>query len=219
MDELIGYVKQNVFNVRTKGNLFNQYNQINLNYDGDNADLIRQHNLIQYIEQLSKPIKIMFIGIAPGYNGCRFSGVPFTSERILLGMKKSNFFLHQNYSQSSKEHPYTEVSATKIWTSFSRYIPQNELKHIFMWNIVPFHPYKQNKPLTNRDPEKQELEQYEKITLDIIDILQPEKICCFGNIPQDRLINSYNNITYAKHPSRASYETLKLVYDELLRSH
>lgn len=215
MDDLITYIEKNVFPIVTQGTLFNQYNQTNLLYDSENAQFIRRNNLKAYVSQLIYPIDVMFIGIAPGAKGCRFSGVPFTSEKVLL-TKKSNFFKTSLYSKSSRSKPYTENSSTKVWKSFSNFIPSEMLNHIFMWNVVPFHTEGAT-PLLNRDPSLAELQKYSKIALDIIRIVQPKKIYCFGRSPYEILSEMLGkDVTYIPHPSRASYETLKIAYSHFI---
>ena len=49
------------------------------------VDGIRRNNLSLYLhELLSRQTKILLLGEAPGYQGCRLTGIPFTSEHILV---------------------------------------------------------------------------------------------------------------------------------------
>ena len=71
--------------------------------------------------------------------------------------------------------------------------------------------------MLNRDPSPVELQKYSKYTLDIIDIIRPKKICCFGRIPQNTIGKLLGKeFTYIPHPSRASYEALKRAYSNVL---
>ncbi|QSO52328.1 hypothetical protein JZ785_27000 [Alicyclobacillus curvatus] len=212
MEELKTYIRKHVFGAETQGTLFNQYRHVNSEYDRKDANLTRQKNLMAYCDQLSDSIDVMFVGIAPGYSGCRFSGVPFASEQTLLGKKKSNFFDPSLYSQSSNGKPRTENSATKVWNSISDCVDSTVLPHIFLWNVVPYHPQGQT-ALSNRDPEDWETEQYAALCQGIIDILKPKQICAFGEIPHKKLKSMLKrDIQYIPHPSRASYTTLKDAY-------
>ena len=65
-------------------NVFNQYSYLH------EENSIRRRNLLLYLRQMEllNP-RILLVGEAPGYQGCRLTGVPFTSEYILLkGIKE-----------------------------------------------------------------------------------------------------------------------------------
>ena len=60
-------------------NVFNPYS-----YDYD-ENLLKRKNLFLYLQQMAKlNPHVLLVGEAPGYRGCRLTGVPFTSEFILL---------------------------------------------------------------------------------------------------------------------------------------
>lgn len=69
-------------------NLTDVFNQYSIEFS-DNK--VRRNNLRLYLNQISqlRP-KVLLVGEAPGYHGCRFTGVPFTSEYILL--RDNSFF-------------------------------------------------------------------------------------------------------------------------------
>ena len=72
------------------------------------------NNLRLYLNKMKyiKP-KYLLIGEAPGYNGCRWSGIPFVSERIL---RDNNFFgLENGYKVRNDNKPQSEASATIVW--------------------------------------------------------------------------------------------------------
>lgn len=216
MEAVINLLRNYVFKEKTVGGLFNQYNQVNLKLDQTDADIIRQRNLVEYITGLVEPIKVVFVGVAPGFRGCRFSGVPFLSEKILLGKKFRHFIGIGDYCQSSKGAKYGENSATKVWTSLSAVFTKDELKHFFFWNIVPYHPA--GEVDINRDPLGNEIEKYCGITYEIINILKPAVIACFGELPTKKLNGEFKHnypIIAIPHPSRASYDKLQGGYREI----
>ena len=71
------------------------YNQYSYEHK-ENA--IRRNNLYIYLQQMRRVNpKIMLLGEAPGYRGCRLTGVPFTSEHLLLNnMEGLSLFGKQN---------------------------------------------------------------------------------------------------------------------------
>lgn len=217
MHELRDYIEKNVFTFKTKGNLFNQYNQYDVCFDKDKAIQIRRENLLTYLELMKNPITTMFIGIAPGYNGCRFSGIPFTSEKVLLGKKYSSIFSLKNFRKSSKGKTFTENSSTKIWNTLLK-LPREDISKFLFWNVVPFHP-EGDTPLSNRDPSRWELGLFKEMTRDIIKIVNPNEIYCFGRIPHEILCKDLGlDAKYYIHPSRASYETLDKVFRGVMQS-
>src|SRR5262249_31911171 len=71
--------------------VFNPWWQIDKQNDiGRYAPAIRRRQLAAYLrERLGKP-KLVVIGEALGYRGGHFSGIPMTSERMLLGEKRND---------------------------------------------------------------------------------------------------------------------------------
>src|SRR5574344_205729 len=106
-------------------------------YGGNNSNsLIRKHNLKLYLQKMKtlNP-NILLLGEAPGYKGCRLTGVPFTSEKIL---KNHPFFINQDF-QFINQQPESEKSATIVWDTL-----QNFKNIPLIWNIFPFHPFNEN---------------------------------------------------------------------------
>src|SRR6266478_3533972 len=73
------------------GAVFNPWWRVDERNDvGHNAPAIRRNQLRAYLEERVGTSKVAIIGEALGYRGGHFSGIPMTSERILLGMKKDS---------------------------------------------------------------------------------------------------------------------------------
>ena len=67
------------------GAVFNPWWQVDKQNDiGGNAPLIRRHHLRAYLRKRLGKAKVVVIAEALGYRGGHFSGIPMTSERILL---------------------------------------------------------------------------------------------------------------------------------------
>lgn len=114
---------------------------------------VRKYNLLNYLQHLeSHKVDVMLIGEAPGYRGCALTGIPFTDE-IQLKYPENNYALG-DWKRSSKIGNTAERSASIIWPAIREY-------HIIplMWNVFPFHPYKEGKRASNRTPTQRELEE------------------------------------------------------------
>lgn len=120
------------------------------------ANAIRRGNLYIYLQQMQEiNPEIMLVGEAPGYRGCRLTGVPFTSEHLLMNnMKGLNMFGKQNGYRlaAEKEKLMKETTATIIWET----LIQLDIM-VLSWNAFPFHPHRQDNELSNRTPLRKEL--------------------------------------------------------------
>jgi len=109
----------------------------------------QRHNLQRYLQQLRglRPA-LMLVGEAPGYNGCRLTGVPFSSEALLAdGVLDGTLFTSAHGYRIAKA-PYTrEQSAAIVWE-----VLQRHGKAALCWNAFCFHPHKPNVTDSNRKP-------------------------------------------------------------------
>ena len=151
---------------------FNPWSDYDPIYDqSPNAPLIRRTQLKEYLHCRIHKVKYVLIAEAVGYQGGKFSGIPMTSERILLGNQPDiapdivlpNFTPQRTSSPKAassktvREQGYAEPTATIVWGLLQK-LPLSPLE-IILWNIFPFHPFKPEKGgLTNRTPKEQELE-------------------------------------------------------------
>lgn len=160
---------------------------------------IARYNLKLYLERMiiSKPNSI-FIGEAPGYNGCRLTGVPFTSERILLGKFHSNQIIAKDFGYKVRciDAPRSEQSATIMWSAFERY-----QYYPLLWNAFPFHPYKSGNPLSNRTPDRNELEIGSSFIFDLIEMYGIKTIYSIGNTASDTLNKMGIANSRLRHPA------------------
>ncbi len=95
----------------------------------------------------------ILVGEAPGYQGCRYSGIAFTSERLLIeGAIPRIPPLSDRLS--TRKLPFSEPSATIVWKTLNRL---GIAERTILWNAVQLHPHPVTKPWSNRTPTAKEL--------------------------------------------------------------
>jgi hypothetical protein len=140
------------------------YNQYGLRGQPERARAngLRRENLRRYLQQMTGVgPKALLVGEAPGYRGCRLTGVPFTSERILLRRRDvvgargacRIFGPEQGYRKTAERRKVTgEASATMVWQTIGALRPLP-----LLWNAFPFHPFREGQQMSNRRPTVGEL--------------------------------------------------------------
>lgn len=96
--------------------------------------------------------RFLMIGEAPGYQGCHFSGVPFTNEALLL--KGAVPRVKCPGRITTRPRPWCEPSATIVWNELHR---NGIADCTVMWNAFAWHPHKPGEPYSNRAPTRAEL--------------------------------------------------------------
>lgn len=204
--ELWDILRAEVFGISSTNTIFNQYNSNIPNIDLSNAKYIRRKNLKKYLDSFRINPNVLIVGEAPGYKGCRFSGIPFTSEYQLCECTVP--FTGTKSSCSSK--PYKEITATIFWNVMSKYHPA-----FFVWNCIPFHPHEKNKILSNRTPKRAEIIKFSGILSSVVTSLNPEKIIAVGRKPQRALKRIGFSSSYVRHPSRGGASKFKRDIEKL----
>jgi uracil-DNA glycosylase len=190
MQDIVRLIQRDVFPFQSVGTLFNFYSGNNSNSDKGDGYRIRQDNLLQYIGHFTSKPKALLIGEAPGHLGCRYSGVPMTSERQLTQQ-----LLRFNGSQSSTRlSGHAEGTATMFWSMCRNF-------DCFVWNAVPFHPHKAGQIASNRTPTAQEIAACSSILKSIVDILQPTHVAALGDSATDSLTALNIPHTCIRHPA------------------
>ena len=92
-------------------------------------------------------------GEAPGYQGCRHSGIAFTSERLLLEGKIPRVGIPAK-RLTLRDLPFSEPSATIIWKALYKL---GIAEGTILWNALQMHPLKNGDIRSNRAPTLEEL--------------------------------------------------------------
>jgi len=164
---------------------------------------IRRQNLARYLTAMvERQPKTLLVLEAPGYRGCRLTGVPVTSRKILLeGIPELDMFGeaagYQRADDPGFERIYGEQSATILWNTLVM------LKQVpLIWNTFPFHPHKAEQPLTNRKPRKPETQLGAEFLQTILDMYQPTQIIAVGNVAYDTLAGIGISCDKVRHPAQ-----------------
>jgi uracil-DNA glycosylase len=200
LDGLWRFVEEKVFGEDSTLALFNQYSDYDCSFDRPDAAMIRRNNLLNYCCCFTEWPTILLVGEAPGPKGCRFSGVPFTSEHQLLS-KSLPFGGRQS---SNRKIPHKEASATTFWS-----VIKGCEQQAFVWNCLPFHPHDGTNPMSIRAPTKTEIRNYAHILRSVIEILKPRKVVSIGNHAAAALGDLDIDAMHVRHPSHGGVAEFK----------
>src|SRR4029077_15451563 len=112
------------------GAVFNPWWEADAQNDiAPSAPTIRRKQLHAYLEKRLGKAQLAVIGEALGYRGGHFSGIPMTSERLLLGrskqfqLKPADFFgINPRRTSKPEKWPggFSEPTATIVWGALLR---------------------------------------------------------------------------------------------------
>jgi len=170
------------------GATFNQYADEGPD-DVPGAAAIRLENLRAYLAE--RPgADVVCLGEAGGYQGMRWSGIAFTSERDLLRWGA----------------PYRTTCAARTWSEPSGTIVHKVLAElgaehrVILWNTVPTHPHRPGEPLSNRRPTIAEVEAGAPLAMRLVELVRPRTVVAVGRIAESVLPAG---TAYVRHPANA----------------
>ena len=201
--------------VRSKlpfSNVFNPWRDYDAAHDvSKECPEWRFAHLQAYMSQRLDSGKLLLVAEAPGYQGCRFSGVAMTSERGLLGASGSLFdnpFFDGHVYRTSKEFSLrgsvnragmTEPTATVVWGAI------NELKidprSVVLWNAFAWHPHKPGIPLSNRAPTDNELSDGKPVLVALLNAFPNARVFAVGQKAQGILKTLGIDAFSIRHPA------------------
>ena len=201
-------VSEEIFSLSSTPGLFNPYNDQTEAFDRPGAINTRRENFRAYLSCYEHMPRIFLLAEAPGPWGCRFSGVPLVSEALL---EDPAFPIH-GAATSLADKPHGEYTANIYWRVLGPYFPQ-----FFTWNSVPFHPYKEGKPMSIRNPGNKEVLVYTETLRKILDVIQPEKVLAIGRKAEYAYRKIDINCTYIRHPSQGGAKKFETGINEVIR--
>ena len=178
-----------------KSGLFNPYRD---HCDQDAASNGPAAKLSRLVSHLNCDPEFIACGEAIGYAGGRYSGIAFTSER-LLGEGAIPRIPALGARLTERKLPFSEPSATIVWKTLYRL---GIAERTILWNAVQLHPYKKDTPWSNRTPTPDEVALGEPALRLLIEAFPKAKIVAVGK-KSDGLLRDMGIVPIAavRHPA------------------
>jgi hypothetical protein len=141
--------------------------------------------------------KFILGGEAAGYQGCRHSGIAFTSERVLREGRIPRI-LKMNHRLTSRALPYSEPSATIVWEALCKLGIE---ERTILWNAIQMHPHEEGKPQSNRKPTSDEIEKGKPALRMLLDAFRSAKVVAVGRTAERSLKSMGVHADYVRHPA------------------
>src|SRR5437868_14083056 len=200
-----------LLNVSPSGAVFNPWWEVDEQNDvGHNAPAIRRNQLRAYLEERLGKSKVAIIGEALGYRGGHFSGIPMTSERILLGKKKGTGIELEHVFSSIKPRRtskpekcpdgFSEPTATIVWgTVLGLGLKPDQF---VLWNAFPWHSFDSRRGmLSNRMPNKSEQAAGLPVLKAFLELFPCDRVVALGKIADAQLEGLNVNAHCIRHPA------------------
>jgi uracil-DNA glycosylase len=193
-------------------NVFNPWSDVDpMDLCGHRAPHARLDRLRRHFEVNPS---FLLIGEAPGYQGCHFSGVPFTNEALLCDGAVPR--MGRCARITSRTLPWREPSATIVWRELHRHALAED---VVMWNAFAFHPHRPGDLHSNRAPGAMEIDKQEYILRAVLQYFRDSVVVAVGGVAAkalDRL-----GIKYAgklRHPSMGGANLFRAGLEQLVRN-
>jgi uracil-DNA glycosylase len=192
--EVIESFRELLYDHPSNDRAFNPYRDGSPELDMDDAAAIRRENLEAYVCAHPDRPRFLVMMEAPGPWGCRFTGIPVTSEAQLLDPA----FPLSGLGTSRGNEPLTEYSASIFWRVMQPFFPR-----FIIWNAFPLHPHKREKPTSIRTPTASEIRTFVPLSRAIVDAIEPETILAVGRKAEHLITKELGlSAPYIRHPSQ-----------------
>ncbi len=191
------------------GAVFNPWWQVDKENDfAPSASRIRREHLRAYLRERLGKVRFAVIGEALGYRGGHFTGIPMTSERLLLGRKTGIAPEHsllgitpQRTSKPGKcPDGFSEPTATIVWSTLLRFKLSSE--EFVLWNAFPWHSFDPRRGmLSNRTPTNSEQSAGIPMLKAFLDLFPCDKVVALGRVAAVQLKDLGVSAYYVRHPA------------------
>jgi uracil-DNA glycosylase len=209
------------------GAIFNPWWEVDAQNDvGPTAPAIRRKQLRGYLQERLANVRFAIVGEALGYRGGHFSGIPMTSERLLLGqskkvqVKSSDFFSDMKPRRTSKPEKcadgFSEATATIVWGTLLRLGLQPD--QFVLWNAFPWHSFDPRRGLlSNRMPNESERSAGLPALKAFLELFLCEQVVALGKIASAQLKQLGVNTHCVRHPASGGAKLFRQQIAKIVR--
>jgi len=213
-DHLLPYLEDHLFDRPGGDGAVNPWREGDDPLAVEGAAAARRGNLAGYLAHFpapgtgAGPSPIVLVGEAPSWRGCRFSGIAFTAESLLLD---PDFPLDGRRTSAFRDRPLSEASATIVWGCLAEHFPR-----FLLWNALPLHPHQPGEPLSNRTPRRSEVAEYGAVLSGVLERVGAEVVVAVGRTAERSLDDLGIDATYVRHPSHGGARAFRAGALEIL---
>lgn len=173
-------------------NLFDPYRERRDGIDRADAPSVRCRNLRRYLDAVAAaPVAEVWMAEAPGSLGGACSGVPLVPEACF---NRFAALTGVELERATTGPVPTTRTAEAVWAHIERLgsVP-------LLWNTVLHHPHLPGKPLTNRTPNRAEINAFASIRATVLELVPRARIIALGRVAHRALGPT---ATYVRHPAQ-----------------
>jgi Uracil DNA glycosylase superfamily len=204
------------------GAVFNPWWQVDEQNDtGPSAPAIRRKQLRAYLQQRLGKEKLALIGEAVGYRGGHFSGIPMTSERLLLGKQPEVVATPYKPQRTSKPEKcpngFSEPTATIVWGTLLRLGLKPD--QFVLWNAFPWHSFDpRHGMLSNRMPDKSERSAGLPVLKAFLELFPCDQVVALGKVAAAGLDQLGIAADCVRHPASGGATLFRIQIAKILQS-
>lgn len=196
------------------------------------APAIRRSQLLAYLTPRLKRAKYLLVAEAAGYQGCRFTGIAITCERMLLDAHKditSSMVLGRPGKRTSRPdciymtsrpqrlYGMNEPTDTYVWGAVIHH--HIDPQDVILWNIFPFHPHKES-PFTNRTPTGEEIRAGLHYATSLLSLCRPGiAIGAIGKKAESMLTENGISCMVMRHPANGGASQFRFQFGSWIQRH
>lgn len=176
-------------------NCFNPWTDSSMDDARTNGPEARVGRLLAHLS--SESVKFCLLGEAPGYQGCRITGIPFTSEALVVAGSIPRVPA-PNGGLSRRTPAWAEPSARVMWKALHQF---GIAESTVMWNAFPIQAFEGTDSLSNRTPSGSEFDSGMEVLKGFLDLFPDVCVLCVSDQAGWSLKRLDREYTRVRHPS------------------